>query len=199
MTQRQVAVLSAAGGLCLLLGGDLSAGSQIISFPGILLRAGVIFLVLGGITYLVSPLTVRDAVLGGLCASGVVFISGAAVMYYSFVLGKGSPPTTSVLLWTQAQGLLVTLPISTGYLSGVLVRTDRRVPAITVLLGAMLGGWYVGSSIALSLGSAPGFTQMFFLLGVLATGGLAALPIAVIIEWERLPGNTEESRPASNR
>lgn len=199
MKQRQVSVLSAAGGLCLLLGGDLSAGSQIISFPRILLRAGVIFLVLGGITYLVSPLTVRGAVLGGLCASGVVFISGAAVMYYSFVLGTGSPPTTSVLLWTQVQSFLVTLPVSTGYLSGVLVRTDRRVPAIAVLLGAMLGGWYVVSSIALSLGSAPGFTQMFFLLGVLATGGLAALPIAVIAEWDGLPGNTEDSRPVSNR
>lgn len=199
MKQRQVSILSGAGVLCLLLGGDLSAGYQIISFPGILLRAGVIFLTLGVITYLVSPITVRDAVLGGLCASVLVFISGTAVMYYSFVLGKGPPPTVSLLLWTQAQGLLVTLPISTGYLSGVLVRTNRRVPAIAVLLGAMLGGWRVGSWVALSLGSAPGFTQMFFLLGVLDTGGLAALPIAVIAEREGIPGNTRDSRPASNR
>lgn len=180
MKKRQVSVLSGAGVLCLLLGSDPFAGSQIISFPGILLRAGVVYLTLGVITYVFSPITVRNAILGGFCAAGLVFISGAAVMYYSYVMGGGSPPQTVSLVRTQAQGVLVTLPISAGYLSGVLARADRRRFAIEVFLGAIVVGGYSGAVAARALGSPSGFTEMAFVIGAIATGGLALLPLVLM-------------------
>ena len=180
MKKRQVSILSGAGVLCLLMGSDLFAGSQIISFPGILLRAGVIYLTLGLITYVFSPITIRTAVLGGLCAAGLVFISGATVMYTSYVLGGRASPQTTSLVLTQTQGVLVTLPISAGYLSGVLARADRRRFAIEVFLGAIVVGGYAGSVAARALGSASGFTEMAFMIGAIATGGLAVLPLVLM-------------------
>lgn len=196
MKHRQVLTLSSAGILCLLfsiLSGGLSTGYIIITPSVFLLRAGVIYLTLGVVTYLLAPVTPRDALLGALCASGLAFISGSIAMYYDLVLTpppSGTPLTISSLVSTQALALFVTLPISAGYLSGVLVRTDRRALAIGVLLGAMLSGWVGGSWLALSLGFAPGFAQIMFFVGILATAGLGMLPGAVIGGWDLVPGST---------
>lgn len=188
MRQRRAPILFGAGAFCLMfsiIGGGLSTGYSIIRPSAILLRAGVIYLTLGVVTSLFTPISIRDAILSALCAAGLVFLLGLIVMYYDLVLTPpqhGTIPTTHLLVGTQLQGVLITLPISTGYLSGVLVRANRQAIAMVVLLGTILGGWFGGSSIALSMGSAPGFTQMAFLLGIVATAGLALLPI-VVMGW----------------
>ena len=196
MKQRQVLILSGAGALCLLFsirGGGLSTGYIIIAASAILFRCGMIYLTLGVVTYFLAPVTRRDALLGALCASGLVFISGVMAMYYDLVLTpppSGTPRTISSLVGTQALGLFVTLPISAGYLSGVLIRADRQDIAIGVLLGAMLAAWVGGSWLALSLGFASGFAQIMFFVGVLATAGLAMLPVAVMAGGNLVPDST---------
>lgn len=196
MVNRQALILSIAGALCLLLsirGGGLSAGYNIIGLSPILLRAGVIYLTLGVITYLLAPVTRRDGLLGTLCASGLVFMSGSIVMYYDLVLTpppSGTPLTTHYLVGYQALALFVTLPTSAGYLSGVLVRTNRQDQTVAVLLGAAFGSGVAGSWVARSLGAQSMFMQLVLPFGILATAGLGMLPLAVMGGWNLVPEST---------
>jgi hypothetical protein len=192
MIRRDVSVLAAGGvaclGLSILTGGPLT-GYSIVSIPAILFRAGVIYLTLSVATAILSPIALRDALLSTLCATVLVFLSGSIAMYYDLVLTPpryGTDLTTNLLVGTQAQGLLMTLPISVGYVAGVLVRSKRRYLAIGVILVAIFGGWFGGSQLALSMGSAPGFTQMFFALAIVASAALAILPITAIAGWDSL-------------
>ena len=185
MGRRQVILLSGVGALCLLisiLGGGLSTGYNVIDVSALLLRAGLIYLTLGVVTYVLNPIRIRGAVLGALGASGLVFVLGSAVMYHDLALTYlpyGTPLTTPLLVNTQAQFLFVTLPISAGYVSGVLARTNRRSIAYTVLLGAVLVAWFGGSWVS-GPSANPGFTLMFFLIGTMGTTLLAMLSVTVM-------------------
>lgn len=164
-----------------------------VGLSPILLRTGAIYLTLGVVTYLLAPVTPRGALLGALCASGLAFLSGATAMYYDLALTPpptGTPLTISRLVRYQAVAVFVTLPISAGYLSGVLVRADRQDMARAAVVGAMLVGLVGGSWLALSLGFASGFAQVLFLTGVVATAVLGLLPAAVMAGVKLIPEST---------
>lgn len=164
MENRQSLILSGAGILCLLpilVTGNILLNYDVLDISTLVLHSGIIYLTLGLFTYLRSPITPYDAVVGTLCAAGLVFMSKAVGMYYGLVLippESYSPLTLPYLVGVPLQILFYTLPLSTGYLSGVLIRDNRRKVAIVLILGPMLGGWLGGSWTSLSLGSAPGFT-----------------------------------------
>ena len=194
MKRRQVLLLSGAGVLCLLLsllGGALSKGS--LEPAMFLLRAGVIYLTLGVVTYLLAPVTPRGAILGALCASGMACLAGLIPMYYHFIITP-SPYTPSLtisrLVSTQAVAFFVTLPISIGYLIGVLVRADRQGMANAILVGAMLIGLVGGSWIWLPDAAAPMFLLVLLFVGVVANGVLGLLPAAVMAGVKLRPKST---------
>lgn len=192
--RRQFLLLSGAGALCLLLsvlGGALSKGS--LEPAMFLLRAGVIYLTLGVVTYLLAPITPRSAILGALCASGLAFLAGLIAMYYHFIVAPSpyTPPLTmSRLVSTQAVAFFLTLPISAGYLSGVLIRADRQGMANATLVGAMLIGLVGGSWIWIPEAAAPTFLQIMLFVGVVATAVLGLLPTAVMAGVKLIPEST---------
>lgn len=189
MYRRQTQFLVAGGILCLalsLLDRGLPLGYDVVGVSSMLFRAGVIYLSLGIFTYLRGIRSPRDAALGALGASTIVFAIGLIGMYYEEVLAPsqaGALVSMNTLVATQVSSLFISLPTSAGYLSGAFIRVGRHEAAILVLVGAMLSGWLGASAATLSLGSAPGFTQVVFLVAILAAAGFALLPIAVLTRW----------------
>jgi len=178
-------VLSISGVLLLYLSvrmGGLSTGYG-IGRPSVLLRVGMGYAVLGILTGILHPTTVRKGMLNAMATIAVIFVVGLCVMYYD--LGAhppvgGTDLTLPRLVSTQMELLLVTLPVPAGYISGILLRERTIVEAAGLLLTVMVVGFAGGTGVSLAQGSAPGFTQLIFGGAILATTVFALLPLGVM-------------------
>lgn len=162
--------------------GGLSTGYG-IGPPSVLLRVGVGYAVLGILTGILRPNTVRKGILNAMATIAVIFVVGLYVMYYDLGIHPpegGTALTLRRLVGTQMELLLVALPVPAGYISGILVR-ERTIPeAAGLLLTAIVVGFAGGAGISLARGTAPGFTQFIFAGAILATTAFALLPLSVM-------------------
>ncbi|MGB9965754.1 hypothetical protein [Halobacterium hubeiense] len=162
--------------------GGLSTGYG-FGRASVLLRVGIAYAVLSILTAILRPDTVRKGVLNAIATLAVVFITGLTVMYLDVGLHPseyGTSLTLRQLIGTQMELLFVTLPIPTGYLSGILVRERSTPEAAGLLLTAMIVGFAGGTWSSLARGTAPGFTQFIFAGTILATTTFALLPLGVM-------------------
>lgn len=195
--QRHVVTLLAAGILCLGIaiweGGSLF-GRNLLGISPLLFRIGLMYVTFTLFVYNYTPTSVREALLGAICASGVVFLVGTAGMYYEITATAspdGTPLRTPYILAYQAAGVLLTLPISSGWVAGTLISLNKPFSAIVGMGGASVCGGLGASQLLIALysasGSAAGFIQVGSFIAVVATAGLALLlPISI-------PGRLRES------
>ena len=188
---RRARALAGGGAVCVVLSvatGGLSTGYG-MGVAAVLLRVGLAFLVFGVLTAVFGPVSVREAVAGALTAIAVVFLGGALVMYYDLGVNPpeyGTPLTRSLLVETQMELLLVCLPVTVSHLGGILLEKSRTGLAVGLLGISAVVGYYLGSGISLAGGSAPGFTQFFFAVSIVATSLVALATIGVMMRFDEV-------------
>jgi len=182
---RQGFVLSVVGAILMctsvVLGG-LSSGYGMGGIP-ILLRIGVGFVVLGIATSLWPPLFVRRGITNAILSAIIIFLVGISLLYYDLVLQSSKyGPTFRLLpaISTQFKLLLITLPIPAGYIAGVFLSVKQYSYAVFVFIATPVTAAIGGITISLAQGSAPGFTETFFLLSTFFVTLFALFPLAVI-------------------
>lgn len=185
LKQRPVVTLLAAGILCLIIsifeGGSLF-GRNLLGISPLLFRIGLMYFIFALLVYNSTPTSIREGIMGAVCASGVVFLVGTVGMYYE-VTAATSPNETSLrilyILAYQAAGVLLTLPLSGGWVAGALISLGRPFSATAGMLGVTILGGFGASQLLIVLhsasGSAAGFTQVLSFIAVVATAGLALL------------------------
>jgi hypothetical protein len=162
--------------------GGLSTGYG-IGPPSVFLRVSVGYTILGILTIVFRPTTMRKLVLNAIATLPVVFIMGVTLMYLDLGMKPpeyGTTLTIPRLISTQMEFLLITLPVPAGYLSRALLRERTTEAAAGLLLTAAVVGFVSGSAISLARGTAPGFTQFIFGGAILATAAFALLPLSVM-------------------
>jgi hypothetical protein len=162
--------------------GGLSTGYR-IGPPSVFLRVAAVYTILGILTVVFRPTTVRKLVLNAIATLAVVFITGVALMYLDLRMQPpeyGTTLTIQRLISTQLEFLLITLPVPAGYISGILLRERTTEAAAGLLLTAAVVGFVGGTAISLARGTAPGFTQFIFGGAILATTAFALLPLSVM-------------------
>lgn len=195
--QRHVVTLLAAGILCLGIaiweGGNLF-GRNLLGISPLLFRIGLMYATFALFVYIYTPTSIREALLGAICASGVVFVVGTACMYYEIAIAASPdevPLRIPYVLSTQAAGVLLTLPISSGWVAGTLISLNKPFSATVGMVVATVCGGLGASQLLIALysasGSAAGFIQVGSFIAVVATAGLALLlPVSI-------PGQLRES------
>ena len=194
--QRHVVTLLAAGILCLGIaiweGGSLF-GRNLLGISPLLFRIGLMYVTFTLFVYIYPPTSIREALLGAIYASGVVFVVGTAGMYYEITAASPdeTPLGTPYILAYQTAGVLLTLPISSGWVAGTLISHNKPYRAIVGMAGATVCGGLGASQLLIALysasGAAAGFIQVGSFIAVVATAGLALLlPISI-------PGQLRES------
>lgn len=193
--------IGAAGALTLLAVGFIliavsvggySSGYSIDVYV-IMLRVGVAYLSFAAAIWLAERTSVVDGVVdlrwAGAVSAGtlaLVFGVGVAVMYVDLGLfppEQGTPLTVESLLRMQAEIALLLAPVASGYLASAFLIRDRLPAAVGLLVAVAVTGWYIASSLALSAGAAPGFTE-FFNAVLVAIAVVLALPPIVILTRE---------------
>lgn len=186
--KRQVLALSVLGvvlvAISVILGG-LSTGYGKGGIP-ILLRVGVGYVVLGMATALWSPLTIQRGIMNAIVSAIAIFVVGVSIMYFDLGIRPpeyGTPLTLRLLISTQTQLLMIILPVPAGYVAGVLVSLEKYPHAVFVFVIVSLAGALAGTKISLIEGSAPGFTEMLFLLSTLFVMAFGMFSIVVMGWW----------------
>lgn len=179
-------VLVGLGGLTILWA--VSRGPQ---WPGglvagFLFRVGIIYLVLAAATARFRPISVRRAVgsaIGGLAVAALI---GLVTLYYAEVVTE--PPVATqesmmeLVLEETAVAFLLS-PVPAGYVGGVFLRQERPDPCIYLLLGSVLGGWFMAMILSPNGG---GVAAALFLVVTLAAG-VAGIPPLVLMRRGHAP------------
>ena len=155
------------------------------------LRIGVGYTCLAILTAILRPVSVQRGCLSALGTVVVVFVVGVGVMYYDLGIQPpeyGSPLTTSLLVGYQIQLSFILLPIPAGYISGILLREERPLLSILLLLSTIVAGAFAGTQVSLAQGSAPGFTGVVFFASTIAAGAFSLFPLSVM--WQFDPNST---------
>jgi hypothetical protein len=150
----------------------------------VLLRVGVGYVALGVLSGLLRPLTAQKGALNAVVTVVVVFVVGIGIMYYDLGIHPpeyGTPLTPQLLVTSQLELLLITLPIPAGYLAGILTSNRTDLLGIAILPATMVVGAVLGTIVSLSQGSAPGFTRVLFFVATFATSVFALLPMGVMM------------------
>ncbi|MFB6169058.1 MAG: hypothetical protein ABEJ43_09465 [Haloferacaceae archaeon] len=166
----------------------------------LLFRVGIVYVVLAAVTARPSPVTVRQAVGGAVGALVVVFLAGSGTIYYDLVVtlpAVGTPTTVTGLVTTQAVLTLVLVPVSAGYVCGVVLRRGRVARSLALFGGAVVGGWLVPSVITFAGGTQSEFAALYYVLVSLGSG-VAGLPVLALVRRQtgsRGPTVTDQPAP----
>lgn len=194
--RRHVVTLVVAGIFCLGIAiweGGSVFGRNHLGIAPLLFRISLMYATFALLVYVSTPTSVPAALLGAACASGVVFLVGTAGMYYEMTITLSpdeTPLRTPYILAYQAAGVLLTLPLSGGWVAGALIGRDKPFSAIAGMVGVTIGGGLGASQLLIVLhsasGSAAGFIQVGSFIAVVAITGVALLlPISI-------PGHLQE-------
>ena len=184
---RQAALLALVGGLCVAVAigdGGSVYGENPLSLASFLVPVGCLYLAFALLTYRSPPTTVREAVIGALSASALVFGIGTMGTYYELAVVAGIPVTAALLTDAVAYatiGTLLTLPVSAGWVAGTLLSRNEPLGAVvgvggvTVVCGA--GAATLLIEVRSFSGAAAGFTQVLCFIAVSGAAALGYYPL----------------------
>lgn len=161
-----------------ILSGGLSPGFS-LEVPMFLLRVGIAFSALGAATASLRSISVNDAIVVSVVALVVVFVVGAAVMYYDFMTTTPeieSPLTMTMLAAHQAAITIVLAPVPAGFVAGVLEKRGRPRTAYRTLFGTTAAAWIAASLVILAGGPVSAITEGLVLIFTIAAAGIALFP-----------------------
>jgi Mn2+/Fe2+ NRAMP family transporter len=114
-----------------------------------------------------------------------IFVVGVSIMYFDLGIRPpeyGTPLTLHLLVSTQTQLLMITLPVPAGYVAGVLVSLKKYPHAVFIFLTVSLAGAIGGTEISLAGGSAPGFTELLFFVSTFVVMVFALFSV-IVMSW----------------
>lgn len=144
-----------------------------------LLRVGIAFSVLGAATASLRSISVNDTIVVSVVALVVVFVVGAAVMYYDFMTTTPeieSPLTMTMLVAHQAAITIVLAPVPAGFVAGVLEKRGRPRTAYRTLMGTTVAAWITASLVIVAGGPVSAITEGLVLFFTIAAAGNALFP-----------------------